>query len=61
MAKCILLDWKGLQEDGKDLPYSYDNAVRILTEYRDLRDYVSDIANEIETFKLEEDEEAEKN
>ena len=61
MAKNILLDWKGLEEDGVVVPYSYDNAIRILTEYKDLRDYVSDIANEMESFKAEEDEEAEKN
>jgi len=61
MAKTILLDWEGLQEDGADVPYSYENAVRILTEYRDLRDYVSDIANEMEAFRAELDEEAEKN
>ena len=61
MAKNILLDWKGLEEDGEPIPYSYENAVRILTEYKDLRDYVSDMANEIDAFKLEDDEEAEKN
>ena len=61
MAKNILLDWEGLEEDGVAVPYNYDNAVRILTEYKDLRDYVSDIANEMESFKAEEDEEAEKN
>ena len=61
MAKNILLDWEGLEEDGVAVPYSYENAIRILTEYKDLRDYVSDIANEMESFKAEEDEEAEKN
>ena len=61
MAKNILLDWKGLEEDGVVVPYSYDNAIRILTEYKDLRDYVSDIANEMESFRADEDEEAEKN
>ena len=61
MAKNILLDWKGLEEDGVELPYSYENAVRILTDYKDLRDYVSDIANEMDSFKAEEDEEGEKN
>jgi hypothetical protein len=61
MAKTVLLDWKGLEEDGKEIPYSEENAVRILTDYRDLRDYVSDIANDMEAFKKEDDEEAEKN
>lgn len=61
MARTILLDWKGLEEDGVAVPFNNENALRILTEYKDLRDYVSDIANDIEVFKQEEDEEAEKN
>lgn len=61
MAKNILVDWRNLKEDGEDVPYSYENAVRLLTDYRDLRDIVSDIANEIESFRAEDDEEAEIN
>jgi len=61
MAKTILLDWKGIEEDGAPIPYSYENAMRILMEYKDFRDYVSDIANEMEGYKDEEDEESEKN
>ena len=61
MAKTILLGWKGVEEDGVEVPFSHENAKRILTEYKDLRDYVSDIANDIDMFQRENDEEAEKN
>ena len=61
MAKSILLDWSGLEEDGKPVPYSYENAVRLLTDYRDFRDDVSDFANDMESFRAEEDKETEKN
>lgn len=58
MSETILLDWKGLEEDGKEVPYSTENAIRILTEYRDLREYIDDISKELEGYKQEEDEEA---
>ena len=61
MAKTILLDWKGLEEDGMEVPFSDEAALRILTDYKDLRDYISDISNDIEVFKQEDDEDAEKN
>jgi hypothetical protein len=56
MAKAILLDWKGIQYDGQEMPYSTDNAIKILTELPDFRDYVSQVANERKTFQREIDE-----
>jgi hypothetical protein len=53
MAKAILLDWKGIQYDGADLPYSVDNAIKLLTELPDFRDYVSQMANDRKTFQRE--------
>jgi len=61
MAKCIVLDWDGLEEDGVPIPYSVANAKRLLTEYRDFRDNINDFANEMEGFRQEEVEEGEKN
>ena len=48
-------------EDGIEVPFSDEAALRILTDYKDLRDYISDISNDIEVFKQEDDEDAEKN
>ncbi len=61
MADSILLDWDGVEEGGQVLPYNKENAMRILLEYKDLRDQVTEIANEMESFRAEEDQEAEKN
>ena len=46
MADTILLDWDGLKEDGKEIVYSKEECVRILTEYPDVRDMIFEIANE---------------
>lgn len=61
MAKGIVLDWKGLSEDGVEIPYSYENALRLLTDYKDFREQVTEVATEIEAFRTEDEEEAEKN
>ena len=61
MAESILLDWEGVEDGGVALPYTKENAIRVLLEYKDLRDQVTEIANEMESFKAEEDAEAEKN
>ena len=58
LSETIVLDWKGLEEDGVEIPYSVENAVRLLMDYPELRNYVNDIANELEGYQAEEDEEA---
>lgn len=58
LAETIVLGWEGVEEKGKEIPHSVDNAVRVLTDYPDLRNYVNDIANEMEGYKADEDEEA---
>ncbi len=61
MARTVLLDWEGIEEDGKKVLYSFDEARRLLTEYKEFRDQVSEIASELETFQDNEDEETVKN
>ena len=61
IAETVLLDWEGLEEDGKKLIYSRAEAERLLTSFREFREQVTEIASEIEAFRTEEDEEAEKN
>lgn len=58
LANTILLDWKGFTKEGQDFPYSVDNARSFLAESADFRDLVSDAANEMETFRSAEIEEA---
>jgi len=61
LAKTVLLNWEGLKEDNKLLKYSETEAIRLLTEYPDFRDQIQEIANDLETYKLVQDEETEKN
>jgi hypothetical protein len=61
MAKSIVTDWKGLKEDGVEIPYSVENAIRLLKQYNDFREQVAEIASSIAAYQLEEDEDSEKN
>ena len=61
MANTILLGWENLEEGGKAIKYSVENAKRILSESVDFRDLVSDAAGEIESYRIEDLEEAKGN
>jgi len=61
MAKTILLDWEGMEEDGEPIPYSVDAAIRLLTMYKDFRDLISEISNTMDAYKVEVEEDSEKN
>ena len=56
MANTILLDWKGMADEGKPLKYSADNAQMALFKYKDFRVVVTEIAQD---FKLFHDESVE--
>ena len=58
LAKTILLDWRGLANDGKEIEYNYDNALLMLTNYKDFREFVWSIANDLARFREEDLEEA---
>lgn len=61
VAETILVDWEGITEKGQPLPYSVENAKRVLTELKDFREMVLSIADNMENFKEELDEGTEKN
>ena len=61
LAETIVLDWENVQYEGEDLPYSVENAVRLLTDIPELRNIINDIANELEGYQTEDDEEAVEN
>jgi len=61
MSKTVLLDWDGMKEDGKEIVYSSNEAVRLLTEYPDFRDYISGLSRSMEIFRAVGDEESEGN
>ena len=60
-AEAILLEWKGFKENNKALPYTRENAVRLLKEYPDFREDIAAIAANMENFKREQEEATAKN
>lgn len=63
IADGLVLDWEGLTEDGKKLPYSQETARRIISdpEYKEFRDYIYDYAIQRDNFVEEEIKEGSKN
>lgn len=57
-SRTVLLDWKGVLDDGKVVPYSQEAAKSRLIEYTDFADMVSGFAQQISLFQ-DEDREAE--
>jgi hypothetical protein len=59
-SKTILLDWRGLEEDGTPLAYSQAECKRVLLGSRDFRDIIVAISKEAEVYRealIEEDAE----
>ena len=61
MSKTILLEWKNVQLDGKELAYSQEAAYQVLSEMKDLREVIDTASAEMGRFKAHKDEEDEKN
>lgn len=60
-AETLLLDWEGLTEKGAAVPYSRETALRYLRELKEFRNFVLQTADNVELFKTQQDEAAEKN
>jgi len=61
MSETILLDWKGVEDEGQEVPYSKENAVMLLTKYKEFRDFVSGAADNATAYKVTDQELATKN
>lgn len=61
LAHTILLGWEGVEYKGEPIEYSVANAIMVMTDLKDFRALIAEIAGEMETFKREEDEDAAKN
>lgn len=57
LARTVLLGWEGIFDGKKKLKYSYDNAVRVLTEIKDFREMILKLAGQLEAYKAINDEE----
>lgn len=56
-AETVLLGWEGITLDGKPLPYSYDNALKLITDYPDFHEMVTTASSNLANFQIEVDEE----
>lgn len=62
LAETILLDWEHVQDaPGSEIPFSQENALKVLMEYPDLADLVNNKAWQLETFREEQLEDDSKN
>ena len=57
VASTILLDWKGMEWEGENLPYNVQNATKVLTECQSFLELVIELASESETFRRQQIEE----
>jgi hypothetical protein len=46
-----IIGWKGIQEEGKEVVFSKENAERILTEHSWIREVVMEASNELTNFR----------
>lgn len=57
-AKCYLLGWEGLEEDGKPLTYSVEQATRLLKKYPHFLRIVQGQAARLDLFRAKKTEQA---
>lgn len=56
LARFILLDWKNVKNEGKTVKYSYENAVKFLTDYNDFRVFINECATDLSLFQKDTEE-----
>lgn len=61
MARHIVLDWEGVFDGDEELPYSEENAKRLLSEIEFVLDRIIEEAKRLENFRKEKAEEIEGN
>lgn len=62
MARTILLDWSGFEDDtGKELKYSFEAASDLLTRLNDFRNVITSFSDEMDAYQQVAEEDAEKN
>lgn len=63
IAEHIVKDWKNVGLKGKELPYSKDNVVKLLSmpELRDFREALLSLSEDVEAYRLQEEEAQTKN
>lgn len=60
-AESVVIDWKGIQdESGKDMPFTVENCIKLLTDLPDLFGMIHSEANNFSNFLGEATEKAKK-
>ena len=54
VSRTILLDWKGVTDDGKPVPYSHAEAKKRLVEYADFADMIGGFSKSMALYQDEE-------
>ena len=57
MAKTVLLDWKGFENEGEPVDYSVRSAIDMLTKYKEFRNFVAKNADNMQAYKKQASEE----
>ena len=52
-AAVRVISWKGLSEDGKEVPFSNENALRVFKEHSWIREQVLEQASNVFNFRVE--------
>lgn len=52
MAECVVLDWRGLEENGVPLPCTRENKIKIL-QIETLRDIIATFSRDVTNFQNE--------
>ena len=60
LAKSIIADWKGVEDDDGPIPCTFENKFKILNdpEMNDFREFVANASYERDVFAIEADEDA---
>ena len=53
-ATVRVISWKGIGEDGKEVPFNKENAARILKKYPFIREQIMDHSDNIFNFSFRE-------
>lgn len=61
ISQTILLGWEGVTSNGKPLPYSQEAAYDLLLKLKEFRAFIDNASEELERFKLHQEDEDEKN
>lgn len=54
LSQTVLLNWEGVGEDGKELPYSPENAQKMLLKHKNFRNFIWTLASEQSRFRASE-------